>query len=203
MGELIPSLGDKDSEEKEIVQEMLKPAFELEEGADSPFTQAQNGVYYTLRVDKVSPSHFQPFAEIKDRVLKTWTDMEQFKSAQAKAEEYANAFNQGHRTASMMTLLPNLSLSEPSLTVADEVKEQVFSLRPQQAGVALTPEGFAVIVLNKIIPPEEKVKEEKMAGFKEALLQQYQGDLLEAYLNSLRVRYPVKINGNAIKAFLS
>jgi hypothetical protein len=102
-----------------------------------------------------------------------------------------------------MTLLPNLSLAEPSPTVANEVKQQVFSLRPQQAGAALTPEGIAVVVLNTIIPPDEKVKEEKMTTFKEALLQQYQSDLLMAYLNSLRIRYPVKVNGNGIKALFS
>ncbi len=189
--------------DKDLAIEMLKTAFDLEEGADSPFIQGHDGKYYAIRVDKITPAHFQAFAEIKDRVLKTWTEMEQFKAAQAKAEEYINAFNQGNRTAAMMTLLPNLSLAEPSPTVANEVKQKVFSLRPQQAGAALTPEGIAVVVLNTIIPPDEKVKEEKMTTFKEALLQQYQSDLLMAYLNSLRIRYPVKVNGNGIKALFS
>lgn len=189
--------------DKDLAKEMLKTAFDLEDGTDSPFIQGHDGKYYAIRVDKITPAHFQAFAEIKDRVLKTWTEMEQFKAAQAKAEEYINAFNQGNRTAAMMTLLPNLSLAEPSPTVANEVKQQIFSLRPQQAGAALIPEGIAVVVLNTIIPPDEKVKEEKMGTFKEALLQQYQSDLLIAYLNSLRIRYPVKVNSNGIKTLFS
>ncbi len=186
--------------DKEFSQELLQTAFSLEEASDSPFAQARNGTYYMVRVDKVSPAAFQPFTEIKDRVLKVWIEYEQLKAAQEKAEKYVNSFNQGDRKVSLMLLLPNLSVSEPSPTVSEEVKTLVFSLRPDHAGMILTPKGFAVVVLNTIIPTTQKIKEEKMADFKEKLLKQYQNDLVLGYLNALRVRYPVKINPAALKA---
>ncbi len=188
---------------KELTQEILQTAFSLEEGADSPFSQAKDGIYYMVRVDKITPASFQPFAEIKDRVLKAWTEYEQLKAAYAKAEKYVQAFNQGDRKISLMTLLPNLSLSEPSPKVSNEVKELVFSLRPDQAGMTLTPQGFAVIILNKIIPPTLKIKQEKMASFKKKALENYQNDLVVGYINALRIRYPVKVNTPAIKALFS
>ncbi|MBY0501480.1 MAG: SurA N-terminal domain-containing protein [Alphaproteobacteria bacterium] len=188
---------------EELAKEMLQVAFGLEEGTDTPFSQAHSGPYYTVRVDKVSPASFQPFADIKNQVLKIWTEAEQLKAAQLKAKAYVDSFNQGHRAVSMMTLLPSLSLSEPSPSVSDEIKNEVFSLRPQQAGMTWTPEGFALVVLNTVIPPDPKVKEEKLDSFKETLLKAYQSDLLIAYLNALRIRYPVKVNSEAMKALFS
>lgn len=190
-------------EDKEFAQEMLKAAFEIEEGSDTPFTQAHNGAYYTVRVDKIIPPAFQAFAEIKDRVLKKWSENEQLKAAYAKAEKYTQAFNKGDRKAALLSLLPNVSLSEPSPSVSNEIKELIYSLHVGQAGMTRTPEGFAVVVLNNIIPPDTKVREEKMPSFKEALLKHYQNDLLMSYIRALEVRYKVNIYPAAIKALFA
>lgn len=186
---------------QELANELLQTGFSLDESADSPFSQAKNGSYYTVRVDKITPKALQPFTEVKDRVLKVWTEIEQLKEAHDKAVKYAESFNKGDRKVALMTLLPNMSLSEPSVEIPNEVQELVFSLRPGKAGIARVPEGFAVVVMNTILPPEAGVKEEKMASFKELILKQYKSDLLSAYLNALRIRYPVKINQEAFAAF--
>ncbi len=189
--------------DKAFATELLHTGFTLEENMDSPFAQAHNGTYYTVRVDKVTPTALQAFAEIADRVLKMWAQAEQVKAAKAKAESYVNAFNQGDKKASLMTLLPNLSLSEPSPSVPNDVKNLVFSLAPHQAGMASTPEGFVVVVMNTIIPPEAQIKADKMSSFKEGLLKQYKDDVLMSYLNALRVRYPVHVNKDAIQALFA
>lgn len=189
--------------DKELAKEILQTAFGLEEGADSPFTQGQSGYYYAIRLDKINPAALQPFAEIKDRVLKVWQENEQLRAAYEKAEKYVKSFNEGDLKISLMKPLSKLSLSEPSPSVSDDIKQVVFSLRPGQAGLTYTKGDFAVVVLNKITPPLPKVKEEKMASFKERLLSYYKNDLLTSYLNALRVRYPVKINNKAIKALFS
>lgn len=190
-------------QDKEFAKEILQTAFGLEEGVDSPFTQGQSGYYYAVRLDKINPAALQPFADIKDRVLKVWQENEQIKAAYEKAEKYVKSFNEGDRKVASMKQLPIMSLSEPSPSVADEIKQVVFSLRPQQAGLTYTKEGFVVVVLNKITPPLQKVKEEKMASFKEKLLSYYKNDLLMGYLNALRIRYPVKVNNKAITALFS
>ncbi len=181
--------------------EILQTGFGLDEAADSPFSQAKNGSYYSVRVDKITPKTLQPFVDIKDRVLKVWTETEQFKAAHEKAVTYVNAFNKGDRKASLMTLLPNMTLAEPNAEIPSDVQNLVFSLRPGQAGLARTPDGFAVVVLNKIIPPAPGVKDEKMGDFKTLILNQYKNDIVIAYLNALRIRYPVKINREALAVF--
>lgn len=186
--------------DKALSQELLKTVFQLEEGSDSPFSQAQNGAYFTARVDKITPAAVPSFSEIQNRVLQKWSENEQTKAALAKAEKYAKDFNQGDRKATLMTLLPNVSIAEKSEKVSNEVKNLIYSLQVGHAGVARVPEGFAVVVLNKIIPPQNTVKDAKMASFKETLLKGYQSDLLMSYVNALRVRYPVKINNGALKA---
>lgn len=188
-------------EDQELAQEILQAGFALDEASDTPFAQAKSGNYYMVRVDKVSPPALPTFAEIKDRVLKLWIKYEQYKAAQRKAEDYIQAFNKGEqKIALMMAPLPHLSLSEASSEVADEVKNVVFSLRPQSTGLAQTKEGFVVVTLNQITSPTEQVKEKNLASFKEKLLEQYKNDLFLGYVNALRIRYPVKINSVAIKA---
>lgn len=190
-------------QDKDLAKNILQTGFGLDQNTESPFSQAKNGVFYTVRADQISPATLQPFREIKDRVLKAWLAMEQIKLAKTKGEDYVKSFNRGDRKVSLMTLLPSLSLSEPSPKVSDEVKNLVFSLHPQQAGMVWTKEGFVVAVLNKIIPPDQKTKEEKMASFKDSLLKQYQSDLLHAYLKALQIRYPVKVNKKAMNALFS
>ncbi|MBX9621785.1 MAG: SurA N-terminal domain-containing protein [Alphaproteobacteria bacterium] len=187
--------------DQELAQEILQVGFALDEASDTPFTQTKAGDYYMVRVDKVSPPSLPTFAEIKDRVLKLWIKHEQHKVAQNKAEGYVQTFNKGERkAASMMTSLPQLSLSEASPEVADEVKNVIFSLRPQGTGLAQTKEGFVVVTLNRITSPTGQVKEKNLAGFKEKILEHYKNDLFLGYVNALRIRYPVKINSAAIKA---
>jgi len=188
---------------EDLSKEILQTTFTLEEGTDSPFAQGHNGVYYAVKLDKIRPAVIEPLADIKDRVLKIWSENEQVKAAYAKAEEYVNAFNQGDKKVSLMKLLPNLSLSEKSPDVPNEIKQLVFSLRPDHAGITKTQEGFAVVVLKKIIPAPSAIKDEKFTAFKEKLLKQYQNDLVMAYLNALRVRYPVKYNSKAIQTLIS
>jgi peptidyl-prolyl cis-trans isomerase D len=186
--------------QKTLAPELLKAGFDLEEGTDSPFTQMTNGSYFTARVDKVIPAAFQPFEEIQSRVEKIWAENEQFRAAYEKAKQYVTDFNKGGRSASLMRLLPNLSLSEPSPTIADDIKNLVFSLHVGQAGLTPTPEGFAVVVVNKVIPPTAQVKEKNMDKFKEILLQHYQNDILTAYVKALEVRYKVNTNPAAMKS---
>ncbi len=199
LNEISPNL----PEDKEFAQEILATGFSLEEGTDSPFTQAKSGHYFLIRTDKITPATLQPFAQIRDVVLKAWTEFEQMKVAHEKAKTYVESFNKGDRKVSMMKLLPSVSLSTPSPDVPDAIKELVFSLRLNQAGMVKTPEGFAVVVLNNIIPPTTKVWEEKMEAFKLKLLQSYKDDFTTAYTIALRVRYHVKINENAFQALFT
>lgn len=198
-GEPAPQL----PQDKVFGQELLKTVFQLDEGADSPFTQAQNGAYFTARVDKIIPTTLRPFADLKSLVLNKWIASEKAKAAYAKAENYTKDFNQGNRKVALMTLLPNVSVAEKSPTVPDAVKNLIYSLQIGRAGMTRIPEGYAVVVLNTIIPPQEKVREEKMAAFKETLLRGYANDLVASYVKALRKRYPVKTFPNAIRALFA
>jgi peptidyl-prolyl cis-trans isomerase D len=190
-------------QDKDLVQDILQTGFGLETDTDSPFSQSRNGSYYMIRVDKINLPALPAFKDIKNRVQKAWIQVEQFKAAKNKAEAYVNSFNRGDRKASLMARLPNLSLALPSPDVQNEVKNLVFSLRPHQTATTITPKGIAVVTLNAIALPEEKVKEKEMASFKESLLNSYKDDLLVAYLNALRIRYTVKINAEAIAALFA
>ena len=181
-------------------QELLQSAFTLAAGVDSPFIQAKNGSYYAVRVDKVVPRVLQPFAKKQAFALKVWQEAEQFKAAQAKAQELARAFNQGTQKLQGLTPLPSLSLSEPSPSIPNAIKDLAFTLHLNQAGVALLPEGVAIVCLTNITPPDAENREKSLASFRDILLTQYKTDTLMAYVNALRVRYPVKINTDALQA---
>ncbi len=187
--------------ESQFAQELLQSAFELAQDADTPFIQAKNGVYYAVKVDKVIPPTLQPFAKRQAFVLKTWQEAEQFKIAHTKVQEELKKFQQGSGTLQGLKPLPAVSLDKPSPTVSDAVKDLIFSLQPGQAGMAILPEGIAMVRLNTVTSPGEKVRQEKMAVFQSVLLDQYKTDVLTAYTNALRIRYPLKINSEALQSF--
>lgn len=187
----------------DLANEMLQTAFSLEEGMDNPFTQTKSGEYFMVRVDKITPTRVQPFDEIKDLVLKTWTDFKKLEGAQKKAKQYADTLNKGGKVPGMK-MLPPLSISDSKASnVSDRIKEAVLTIPKGLAGVEFTPEGFAVIRVDKVIPPTAMVKEEKRAQFEKILLKAYKEDYVIGYLNALRIRYPVKYNRKAINALFS
>lgn len=184
-------------------KDLLQTAFSLEEGGDSPFSQTHNGLYYTVRVDKILVPTLPSFSDMKEKVHQVWATLEQLKAAKEKAKSYVEAINKGETVAARFTPLPALSLSEVSPSVSNEVKDLVCSLSLHHAGMTFTPEGIAVVVLNSITPPTAQVREDKIQAFRDAVSQAYKEDVLIAYLNALRVRYPIKINQTTLQALFA
>lgn len=196
-GEKLASQLPKDTD---FAQELLQSVFALESTIDTPFVQAKNGTYYAIRLDKIAPQTLAPFKEKEAFALKVWQESEQFKAAQTKGQALAKSFNEAKKAIKGLVSLPALSLSKASPEVPDTVTDLVFSLRPDQAGVCLLPEGVAVVVLTKITHPDAKTKQEKLETFRENLLSQYKTDVLTAYINGLRIRYPVKVHQDRVQA---
>ncbi|MEB3702126.1 Peptidylprolyl isomerase [Candidatus Bealeia paramacronuclearis] len=178
---------------------VLATAFSTEDGQDSNFIDGPQGIHFLVRVDDVKPSQAQTFAEAKLRVEKAWTLEQQIQEAVTRAKTLAQDINTGIKKPTMLELLPNLILAEGKSTLPEQVQEAIMTLALGKAGVVPVKDGVAVVVLNQIIEPSETVKTEKFDGFKKDIEKRLASDVVNDFVDALRVQFPVRINSAALK----
>ncbi len=75
--------------------QFLGVAFQTEEGDSSILTERPNGGYFVLRVDRVIAEAKKPFAQVKDQVLKDWSDNQRASEAEKLANTLAETLRSG------------------------------------------------------------------------------------------------------------
>lgn len=188
--------------DEDVRGQIFAEAFQTEEGAESQFTETSTGEYFIVRVDKIQPEQPLPFEEIKDRVYKEWAYTAQMEEAYKNAEAIANGINSGSSMPGTLKLLPNISLSNPDQSVPGEIVSVLYSLSPGKASLAPSEDGVVVVMLKNIISPSPQVQNAEREKLEKEATKLMQDDLLQAYVDSLRIRYPVSINWDMVRAIL-
>ena len=116
-----------------------------------------------------------------------------------RAKELTAEINAGAKKPAMLELLPNLVLAEGNSTIPENIQEVIFTLALGKAGLAPVKDGVAVVVLNNVIAPSDKIKVEKFAAYKDELKKRLVSDVVNSFIDSLRIQFPVRINQNALK----
>lgn len=181
---------------------LLSTAFATEDGQDSNFVEGPDGLYYIVRVDEMKPSQAQDFKEAQARVTKAWTLEQQIQEAVTRAKALTAEINAGAKKPAMLELLPNLVLAEGNSTIPENIQEVIFTLALGKAGLAPVKDGVAVVVLNNVIAPSDKIKAEKFAAYKDELKKRLASDVVNSFIDSLRIQFPVRINQNALKMLM-
>lgn len=184
---------------EKMKEALLSTAFATEDGQDSNFIEGPEGMYYIVRVDEVKPSQAQDFKDAKLRVEKAWSLDQQIQEAVTRAQKLASDINNGAAKPAMLELLPSLVLGEGNDFIPQEVQETIFTLAVGKAGLVPVKDGVAVVVLNKVIEPTDKIRSEKFEAYKKELKNRLGNDVVNSFVDSLRVQFPVRINQNALK----
>lgn len=185
----------------------VSTAFSSEVGRESDLIDdGQNG-YYMVRVDKITPSHVRPVAEVRDKIVAAWQEDARRKEAQKFAAQllekaraggdlkrlaaengyaYAEAKPFGRTGAGASTPLP------PELVAA------LFSAKPGEVVMANAPQGAIVAKLEAVKPVDEKADEAAVSRLRDQLRGAMDSDLLSAFAEALRAEYGVEINESVL-----
>jgi peptidyl-prolyl cis-trans isomerase D len=191
--------------------EFLRRAFRQGKGEEGDLVDLKNHGFYTMRVDTVTPSALRPLDGVKEQVAKDWTEEERGKLAKAEAEKLLAEAKAGKSLADIakpggytVRKSKPLNRGEGAAAAPNSLEERVFSVKPDEATVAQTREGYAVIKAEAA--KDERSEDDKKKAreeFEKGLRQAYEQDFLASYTNYLRARYPTKIEQATIDQLLS
>lgn len=137
-----------------LSQKLVETAFGLPAGGESDVTEAGNGEYFAVRVDKIIPSALPPLDSVRPQLVQAWTFQEVVKQLKARADELAARLKKGESldavaasTGQKVVRLPGLDRRGGNPQVSREVLGQAFGAKP---GEVFTANGVTGIVVGKV-----------------------------------------------------
>ncbi len=187
-------------------QDFLRRAFRQGKGEEGELIDLRNQGFYTVRVDRVTPSAVRPLDSIKQQVTEDWKRDQADTLAKAEAERVAAEARSGKpleelATAANFTVRRSkpVSRGEGSEAEAGSLEARIFSVKPGEVVVAKMPEGYGVARVADA-KDERTAEEQKKARdeFEKRMRENFEGDVLAAYTQYLRDNYRSKVDRAAI-----
>jgi len=183
----------------------LEVAFESPKGETSLLEETEDGSYFVLRVDEVTPSRIQSVDEVRDELIAAWRADKRRELAKARAQELLEERQRGapfEEVAADAGLEPvaigplKRTAGGPAQGVAQAAVRALFSVPPGEVAdeVVSLGEGFAVVRTDEVIEADPADAPEGVARLRDELRGDMRADLLAQFERSLREAYPVEID---------
>ncbi|WP_411287021.1 SurA N-terminal domain-containing protein [Phenylobacterium sp.] len=78
-----------------VTQKIVETAFALPAGGESDVTEAGNGEYFAVRVERIMPPAMPPLAEVRPQLTRVWMLREVVKRMQTRADELSARVRKG------------------------------------------------------------------------------------------------------------
>jgi|CXWL01.1.fsa_nt_gi peptidyl-prolyl cis-trans isomerase D len=190
-------------------EKFLDTAFKTDEKTESALISEKNGVNYIVRVEKITPEHLLPLAEIKAKLISAWTTSEKKKQLAELAKKIAADFTKDStRSVSIKTN----SLPTPATLVVSQKKDadnklppaiitDIFSRPVGSATAAVEQKNgdeYIIAVVKEIIPVAANEKDSKYAANITNIHNEYkrtvQNEIIQQYLRHLAKKYPISVD---------
>lgn len=198
--ELLDKSGDNAKTEIPFKDEVLKAAFQYNEGESSPLLESKAGGYVLVHINKVVPTHVLEFDAVKDRVKQDWVAHAKTKKATELAETIAKELKEGKALSSIAGDSAISKKTSSPLVVDDKKQKDVprealaplFDLKKGEVAVVSTADGELVVRVKDIIAGTAQEIEERKKPLQSKLEQEAVATHLDAYTAALRQAYPVE-----------
>ena len=186
--------------------QLLKSLFETSSGVNSGLVETDRGDFFVLRVQDVTPSALKPLDQVKQQVLDAWLAEKRAAAARTKATEMVEKAKAEQDDLAKVATANGLSVeTTPPVTrvgraenVAPQVVSAIFSVKPGSLSRASTPDAEVLVKVKEILPSDAEEAEKQITELGRRLRDQVADDLTAAYTQSLRQRYPVKVDKTQI-----
>ncbi len=191
--------------------DIVKTAFATSITQPSDLKELPNQGSYMVKVDNVAQAAPQPLAQVHDKVVAAWQAQERATRLAKLGDDYATAVNKGEKLDDLATLhgLKTFTagpLSRYSNNRAELPSVVVSKLFSAKTGQAVTggagDKGVVVATVNQILPPDPAQAASQKAAIAREIETATKADLLDEYEQSLRQRFPVDINADAVKQLM-
>lgn len=186
----------------------LDVAFSTEVGDQSLLTDTEDGGFFVLRVNGVTPPEVRPLDEVRAEVERAWLQEQREQKARELAEGYADELRGG---ATLEEIAENAGFgvqqSAPLTRNGQEPSpafvSQVFSVEENATFTAGGQAALYVGQVTEVRTPDPGSDQQALEEITQRLNQGLSGDLLALYSNDLQQRYGVEVNEAAIEDVVS
>jgi peptidyl-prolyl cis-trans isomerase D len=191
-----------------LAPQALATAFETEAGTESSLGELENGGYFMVRVDGITPPQPRPFEQVREQVLSSWQAEERRRRAEEAAKALAEKVKGGADFAAAATEAGSAVKTTQPLKRTDAAADaglppqataRLFELKPGEVGVVPAGEGYAVLRLKEIVPAVPAADAEGLKSVEAELARALGSDVAASYQGALRKRHPVEIDQQALQ----
>jgi peptidyl-prolyl cis-trans isomerase D len=180
---------------------IISAIFAAQPGTPAQLITGPDGGYFAFTVDQVTPPAVQPYDLVRQKVEAAWIQDALQREAEVKAANLLNAVNSGQSldaTASAagyaVTLLPPVTRNAPPSGVSTQLAQIIFSLKPGQATMLQTADGFTVAALSDIHQPTPAQDPADFGQVAQAMTKSMQDDTAASFIAGLQARYKVTVD---------
>ncbi len=188
--------------------DFVAQAFQGVVGDDGLLSDAEDGSYFILRVDAITPAAVRPLADVRDKVAAAWTADRKAEAARKKAQSVTERLAGGAKLPEFAADVGREVRTTDPFTrdgdgagdhVSAALVEKLFALRVGDAAWAPTQSGTVVGVVREVKGANPLSDSAGVKSVTDRLRQAMASDLLAQFTNALRDRYPVEIDQAAVE----
>jgi len=184
-------------------------AFATPAGETTLLEETDDGGYFVLRVDAVTPPRVQSLDEVRVQVVEGWRAERRRELVRERASALLNRLRDGVALDTLaaeegLSVTPIAPLKRDAAGSAQGINRDVvralFATPPGEVAeeVVALGDGFTVVATDAVIAADPGADADALAALAAELEDDMRGDLLAQYEAQLRREYPVEIDGAAI-----
>jgi peptidyl-prolyl cis-trans isomerase D len=167
--------------------DLVRAAFETEQGETSDFFPAQNGDETLLQVDNVTPERTMPLAQVRAQVVEYWKGRERARRLNAIGDRVVQAVNSGRPFADAVAAEGGTIFARSEVVRRQDAARtitQLFSVRDDEAAMAVNPTATVALVaqveeIRRANPSEQAAAVEEMRREAQQGLVQSLGEVVQ------------------------
>jgi len=190
-------------------QALLKVIQETEEGQETRLEDGGNGMYFALRVDKITPAATRPLEKIHDKVVADWQASKRREAVAAKAQELAQRIQNGDNLEKIAAELGTTvqtsapfarQASDPPADLSAALVSKAFELKVGDvaSGRAGKDDGELLFVISEIDPVDVSKRTPEIAVLREEMKKSIADDLSTQLSSAVRNEVGVTIDQGVV-----
>jgi peptidyl-prolyl cis-trans isomerase D len=172
---------------------LIADAFKASKSDTGQLVEGPNHVWYAVAVQDVIKPAVKPFASVRAQVLADWQQAQIRHSVEVDAAHLLAEVKGGQMLATaswgsghQVIRTPKLVRNQGAKGIPAQLTQLIFTLKPHEATMVQTDQGFMVAQLADIIRPDPKADADEMANVRHGLGEAWADDLLVSYGTAVR-----------------
>jgi peptidyl-prolyl cis-trans isomerase D len=178
---------------------VVKAIFAAHPGDPAQLISGPENDYFAFTIDNITPPAVRPYDQVKSQVAAAWQQDALTRAAETKAAALLAAVNNGQTLDAAASAAGDAVAMSPPVTrdatngVPSSLVPVLFGLKPGEAAMQQTSDGFLVAVLASISQPKPADDPRDQAEIQQAMAKSLQNDVAESFFGGLQTRDNVKI----------